>query len=371
MRRPVLSLVLVVGSLFVPSAHAALIVSPAPVDGIAGTTLFAVDRRHPVDVGLPTIAKFSDDSFDGVCRASSYRPTVRWGGHGQGPFALIRAHPPQTTTPKTCTYDVLANYLYFRPGAYTVSVRVCRTTDNVCADTVRQEARIRAPRYTAMELDETVAAGAPFETPLAVLRDNNRFGTPDQFATSIDWGDQSPPEAGRLAGVRGAWAVLGSHTFQTGGPHDVRIDIRRATPAPAPRVPDLSKSLTYGGEPIFPAAQALVSVTSHVSAQGAGALRGRAARAPMRMAVRSARRGVVAFRLLHAPAQLQYGLVVELLRPGGARVARTLLELPAHGADAALPLRWRLGTTPRRGRYVLRVPRRPGFPAVATSLTLR
>ena len=71
-----------------------------------------------------------------------------------------------------------------------------------------------------------VLEGVPFTEVVATFTDANPFGTADEFAAQIDWGDGGAPTAGVIAAQGpGSYAVEGSHVYADIGRYSLGVTI--------------------------------------------------------------------------------------------------------------------------------------------------
>lgn len=377
---------------FAAPASAQLTVKNAnPVSGTAGAMLF---DSNPQLWTLPTVVRFMDDSTFGVCRPENYRITITWdaaSGSLVDEAKIYRTLQPSPVEPR-CEYSAHApgppvpaaqqppggrDYAYTESRDYNYAIQVCRISPPECAPAVTNTAHIGDAPYTGMVVPNLLTTSTrSFTGVVALISDKNWYAKPDAFRASINWGDKTGSiPADRIVAVNGAFAVTGSHTYESNaipGSARARQSSENQSFTVTVTVGPTTAATTRSGRPRAATEQIFQGPITVAPPPDCVDTTVRCL--PMKLAVVGTRRlDLIATQGLKltlgdVPYELQYGVILKLIGPDRKSVASTVLPLRPHSgpASATVPRTWRLKLASlcriKPGQlYALVVPQRPGY----------
>jgi len=133
------------------------------------------------------LAEFTDADAN-VRPASHYSAVIDWGDGTTPGAGVIRREDDK--------FIVAGTHAYAEKGAYTITITI-KDKDGAEAK-VTLDADIEDASKTATGRELRPAQRAPFNGVAATFIDDNPGGQPNDFVATIDWGDGSPLEAGRV-----------------------------------------------------------------------------------------------------------------------------------------------------------------------------
>ncbi|HVA46390.1 MAG TPA: FG-GAP-like repeat-containing protein [Pirellulales bacterium] len=178
----------------------------------AGVTLQAVEQAAISGA----IATFTDSSPDH--QAADYTAIIVW-GDGQTSSGAISA---DASVPGQ--FDVAAAHSYAEEGSFSMTVQVARAGAAATADSA---ANVSDAPLDVSGVQVSATEAAAFTGVVASFSDGNPFGTLDEYAATIDWGD-GQTSAGAIAAGPGnfnRYLVTGTNTYATAGEYLVTVTI--------------------------------------------------------------------------------------------------------------------------------------------------
>ena len=174
--------------------------SPAPAEGVQFNSL---------------VTTFTDTNPNP--KPGEYSATIFWGDGTSSAGVIL---------PSNGRFDVRGSHLYFA-GEYQVTVSIrdaAGGTAEAFGTVTVGAAAITANGFPALKTVE----GATFADPVAGFLSANPLAIAADFTATINWGDDSPQEAGIItpAGLGGAFTVSGSHVFQYGAGQPITVTIQ-------------------------------------------------------------------------------------------------------------------------------------------------
>jgi hypothetical protein len=147
--------------------------------------------------------------------ADDFQATIDWGDGTPCTPGIIQRDG--------AVFRVNGSHSYALDGPYTVSVLL--TDDSGVSLARKRVIRVVRPQVTAKFI---YVRGNPNEpclnVELVTFHVPNRLATPQEFGAIIDWGDGTPLDAdATIVGSRGAFRVLGSHTYNGPGSFRIRL----------------------------------------------------------------------------------------------------------------------------------------------------
>jgi hypothetical protein len=304
--------------------------------------------------GNQRIVTFDDA---GACAPTAYAVAVSWGDGTTSDGTIDKS---VQSSPGTCTYDASGSHAYATAGQYPVTATICRGTE--CATTpVAGTATIAEAAIRGEGFPISAVSGQSFSGPVAELKDANRLSQQSAFAASIDWGDGTPPSAGRVTGDRGGFIVDGTHTFATPGSYRAVVTINHG-----------GRQVALDPSTVVVAAGATTTAPS----TGSGPLPSPVLRVLGRVSLRSVRSSGVRISV-GLGASTARTLRVQLLDAGTGRSlwsGRVSAGRATTGNLHTIRVRFskKVRSRMRKGRiYVVRVPRQASLPTLQAQFRVR
>lgn len=199
----------------------------------------AVDFTATRGVGLvdQVVATFTD--ANGNFTTAPYTATIDW-GDGQSTAGTITADASDPTV-----FYVTGSYVYANSGKFPTSITVAdrggfsvnffggvevivivdALSSTVTADGM---AKVLDTRLAPVRFNDLAAvAGTPVvDAALVTFEDLGGAGAASRYVATIDWGDGTPPSAGRVKAAGGFLEVLGTHAYASAGGYSGQVLIR-------------------------------------------------------------------------------------------------------------------------------------------------
>jgi hypothetical protein len=199
----------------------------------------AVDFTATRGVGLvdQVVATFTD--ANGNFTTAPYTATIDW-GDGQTTAGTITADASDPTV-----FYVTGSHVYAGSGTYATSITVAdrggfsidffggveviviinALSSSVTADGA---ADVLDSRLAPVQFNDLVAvAGTPLvNAGLVTFEDVLGAGPASRYVATVDWGDGTPPSAGRVTSAGGFFDVLGTHAYASAGVYSGQVLIR-------------------------------------------------------------------------------------------------------------------------------------------------
>ena len=163
-----------------------------------------------------TVATFT--TTDNVSASAKHcAATIDW-GDGHATRASVKVDP---LAAGRCL--VAGRHVYTDEGTYHVMVSIHDGIDKTTA-AATSWADVKDAQLFPSSRPVNVSAGQSFTRLVATFHNLNRFDPLDDFAASINWGDGSSSTA-TLAGGRGNFKVMGTHTYAAKGSFKITVKI--------------------------------------------------------------------------------------------------------------------------------------------------
>jgi hypothetical protein len=123
-------------------------------------------------------------------------------------------------------FQVTGSHTYEEEGAYTITVNIHDTTNNLDGNASSSAAVADAALKAAPVAVCSAEGVALINQPVATFTDAGGAEPVSNYRASIDWGDDTPISAGAIVQSGSTFQVLGSHTYASEGDYAVHVSIQ-------------------------------------------------------------------------------------------------------------------------------------------------
>ncbi|HLJ93592.1 MAG TPA: choice-of-anchor Q domain-containing protein, partial [Gemmataceae bacterium] len=164
-----------------------------------------------------TVATYTDPAGAEANDGTHYSASINWG---------------DSTTPSTGTisfangvFTVSGNHTYAAGGSYSITVTI--NHELALPTMVTDTATVSNSGLSAMAVNISPTAGAPFTGTVATFTDPSGPGPISSYSASIAWGDNSGAVAGTITLSGGVFTVTASHTYAAAASDTMTITLSR------------------------------------------------------------------------------------------------------------------------------------------------